>query len=144
MSLNIYTTPGINPVGASRLKVTDTPIPDLAASTMTVSDVIKGLWTSLADGLTQNTILTLPTAAILISSQALNGVQEGDCYPIIIVNGDTTRTVQLLAGTGGSLNAVGIYTLPLSTTRWYYIIITDVTPGSENYEVHDVTTIANV
>lgn len=145
MSLNQYTSPGVTPVSVSRLSVTDVPIGTAAgAITLSVSDVLKGQFTAAVGNIIgAGVILTLPTAAILVSDQLIHGVKEGACFPITIRNGDTTNTIQLLNGTNGTLDGVGIYTVPLTVTKNYIIRISDVTPGSEAYVVYDVTSGAN-
>ena len=142
MSLNNYTLPGINPILASRLSITNLSIASVqppVAVTLTVSDILHGLVTSVDGARAAILVLNLPTAAILIGSQALNGVQEGNTFPLIIRNQDATHTVDLTASAGNTIDPAGGGVVATATNRSFLIRIDDVTPGSENYTVFDVT-----
>ena len=137
MSLNIHTTPGINPVASARLRVTNSIRADSTPQTLTVTETLAGLASYAA--LAINSVLNLPTAAIFISSQALNGVIEGDAFPFEVRNRDAAQTLTLTPGTGGTMDPAGGGVVAAITNRSYLIRIDDVTPGSENYTVFDVT-----
>ena len=137
MSLNIHTTSGINPVSASRLQGSNLVRADSTPQTLTVTETLAGLATYAA--LAINSILNLPTAAIFIGSQALNGVQEGDAFPFEVRNRDGAQTLTLTPGTGGTMDPAGGGVVAFTSNRSYLIRVDDVTPGTENYTVFDVT-----
>ena len=142
MSLNNRTTPGINPVAASRLSFTNLSIASVnppVARTLSVSDVLHGMVTSVDGARAATLVLTLPTAAVLISSQALNGINEGEGFVFKIRNQDATDTVTLTASAGNTIDPAAAGVVATTSNRTYWIRVDDVTPGSENYTVFDVT-----
>ncbi|GAG01029.1 unnamed protein product [marine sediment metagenome] len=144
MSLNNRTTAGINPVLASRLKITNTILPAAAGPTvvtLTVSEVLGGLLTGAIGLRDDNMTLNLPTPAIFIGSQTLNGVQVGDTFPLIVRNQDNTvgATITLTPTGIAVMNPVGGGVVAITTNRSYVIRIDTVTPGTEDYTVFDVT-----
>lgn len=144
MPLNIRTTPGINPVGAARLKITNTILPAAGGATvvtLTVSEVLGGLLTGAAGLRDANMTLNLPTPAIFIGSQALNGVQVGDTFPLIVRNQDATGGATItLTPTGIAVMDPGAGGVVATITNRSYVIRIDaVIPGAEDYTVFDVT-----
>ena len=137
MSLNNRTTAGINPVSASRLKITNSIRADTTPQTLTVSETLGGLVTYATVGVGR--VLNLPTPAILISSQALNGVLEGNCLPLIVRNQGGGNAVTLTPTGIAVMNPAGGGAVASATNRSYLIRIDDVTPGAEDYTVFDVT-----
>ena len=137
MSLNIHTLVGINPVSASRLSITNEALADATPITLTVGQVLHGLVSYAALG--GNSVLNLPTPAILIGSQALNGVQEGDAFPFEVRNRDAAQTATLTPTGIAVMDPAGGGVVGTQSNRSYLIRIDDVTPGAEDYTVFDVT-----
>lgn len=147
MTLNYVTKRGLHPIEAIRRKLFDAIIPDVAATTLTVSNVLGGQLSVGDAGLGQATVLTFPTAAQLVGDLRLHGVEEGNDFPLNIRNGENTGgitvTLAVPMGGGGTLDGVGIYVVDPNETRNYRVVITGVTPGSESYTVYDITSGLN-
>jgi hypothetical protein len=117
--------------------IQNTPVPPSYATagnqTYTTSDILGTVIVRNPNG--ANRVDVLPTAALMVA--AIPQCRVGDAVDCLIINGAAaTNTVQITAGTGGSLDpnqTAGSATIAAATSRYISIRITNATKGSEAY-----------
>jgi hypothetical protein len=111
-----------------------------ANSAITAAAVLAGIY--LRSGMTAGRQDTLPSAAALVA--AINGAQPGQCvnntaiYLTVINQNGSAQTLTLAAGAGGTLNAVGTWTVPQNNAKAVLLVITNAVSGTEAYTVYSL------
>jgi hypothetical protein len=109
------------------------------AVTYQASDLIGGIIVHNTSGAGVNG--TLPTAASMRAALSQFGApaRVGDTIYCLIVNGGSTGSITLVAGSGGSFDTnqvAGSQVIATQTSKTALIRMTNVTPGSEAYTVY--------
>lgn len=123
-----------NPLGVNYLDGIGTPISitPTTSVTLTAAQLLTGIITIKA---TNATTVSFDTAANIVAAvnSATAGAVVGDYITVLIVNGATvTSTLTLATSTGVTYDAnQANSTIPVSTSRYCLIRLTNVTPGSE-------------
>jgi len=126
-----------NPMGTNYIEGAGTPISitSNAAQTLTAERLLTGIITiSTSTGLTA----TFDTAANIVAGVNLvtAGAVVGDYITTLICSGGAS-TVTLAAGSGGSFDtAQASRTITTGTSKYVWVRLTNVTPGSEAYVIY--------
>jgi hypothetical protein len=130
----------VNPVGTNYICGTGSPISTTpgATSTIDVGQLLTGI--VIQSPSAANTS-TLDTAANIVAgvNKMSAGAVVGDIIQCYFGNGNGTNAITIGAGSGGSFDTnqpVGARTIPVNTSRWVMIRLTNVTSGSEAYVVY--------
>lgn len=127
-----------NPLGVNYIDGIGTPVTSAPGATVTISaaNILTGIITySPSTGCTA----TFDTAANIVAAvnQASAGAVVGDYMSVLIVNGNGTNAITLAAGTNGSFDTnQANRSIPINTSKWVLIRLTNVTPGSEAYTIY--------
>jgi hypothetical protein len=105
----------------------ETATATLTAPNILANSIIKG--TPAADA-----TYTLPTAALIVAGQP--DLQVNDSWTFSVIDTNGTYTITLAVGTGGTL--VGSGALAVSTSAMFRITITNITSGSEAYDLYRI------
>lgn len=98
------------------------------ATTITVQQLLAGIITHV---ITTDKSLTLPSAATLIAGMKIHGVTSVSSALDFTIITTASHTTTIVPGSGGSI----IGGADITESGMFRIIITDITPGSENYLV---------
>lgn len=127
-----------NPLGTNWIDGSGTPISTAPGATVTISaaNLLTGVITySPSTGCTA----TFDTAANIVAAVNSNtaGAVVGDYISALIVNGNGTNAITLAAGSGGGFDTnQATRTIPVNTSKWVLIRLTNVTFGSEAYLIY--------
>lgn len=110
--------------------------------TYTAAQLLTGTILRDANGGARTDVL--PTAALLVAalggSSSISGGSAlvGMSFDFLIVNtSGAANTVQITMGTGGTSGGGAVLaTIAQSTSRWFTLRLTNVTPGAEAYTVY--------
>lgn len=127
-----------NPLGVNWIVGSGTPVSAAPGATVTITaaNLLTGIITFSP---TAANTATFDTGANIVA--AVNGISAGavvgDYISCLIINGNATNGITLAAGTGGSFDTnQATRTIPINTSKWVIIRITNVTPGSEAYTIY--------
>jgi hypothetical protein len=109
---------------------TVTSIATAANVTYTVAQVLGGKIFRDCAGSSRTD--TLPTAAALVA--AVPGAQVGTSFEFDIRNSGAANTLTIAAGSGGTTS--GTMTVGVGSIRFFTLVFTNVTPGSEAYTLY--------
>jgi hypothetical protein len=127
-----------NPLGINWMDGIGTPISTTpgATTTITAANLLVGVITMApSTGCTA----TFDTATNIVSAvnTASAGAQAGDYISALIMNGSSTNSITLAAGTGGSFDTnQATRTIPANTSKWVLICLNNVTSGSQAYTIY--------
>jgi hypothetical protein len=116
--------------------VTPTVINTAANVTLTPTQVLSGM--ILRDPVGAGRTDTLPTARDLVAG--LPGVAVGTVIELFVRN-DGASTVLVQPGAGGGVAVVGSGSVVTLNGKWFWIRFTNVTLGTEAYQVHSLGTV---
>lgn len=127
-----------NPTGTNWIDGSGTPVSATPGATVTISaaNLLTGIITySPSTACTA----TFDTAANIVAAVNSNtaGAFIGDYISALIVNGNATNGITLAAGSGGAFDTnQATRTIPVNTSKWVLIRLTNVTLGSEAYTIY--------
>ena len=107
-----------------------------ATSTLLAEQMLSGIITSAPS--TGNT-LTFDTATNIVNGVNLvtAGANVGDYITFLLVNGSATNTITLAVPASGSFDTnQATRVIPVNTSRYVWVRLTNVTPGSQAYVVY--------
>jgi hypothetical protein len=127
-----------NPLGVNYLDGFGTPVSAAPGATVTISaaNLLTGIITYSPSA--PNTA-TFDTAANIVAAVNANsaGAVIGDYITTLIINGNGTNAITLAAGTNGSFDTnQATRTIPVNTSKYVLIRLTNVTAGSEAYTIY--------
>lgn len=84
---------------------------------------------------------TLDTAANIVAgvNKIGSGAQVGDIISTYMGNGSAANSITIAAGSGGTFDTnqpAAARTIPINSSRWVFIRLTNVTPSSEAYVIY--------
>lgn len=127
-----------NPLGVNWIDGSGAPVSAAPGATVTISaaNLLTGIITYSPS--TGNTA-TFDTGANIVA--AVNGVSSGavvgDYISCLIINGNGTNGITLAVPASGSFDTnQATRTIPINTSKWVIIRLTNVTAGSEAYVVY--------
>lgn len=134
----VYSKNGfIGPAGQTQIFSQPTPASIATAGnvTYTGAQVLTGL--ILRDTGGANRTDVLPTAASMVTALG-SAAAVGAAVDFLIVNTSAGAfTVQITMGTGGTSGGGAVLaTIAQNTSRWFKLVMTNVTPGAEAYTVY--------
>lgn len=107
-----------------------------ATSTLLAEQMLTGIIISAPSA--ANTT-TLDTAANIVSgvNKVTAGAVVGDYITFLVINGSGTNAITMVAGTGGSFDTnQANKVIAVNTSRYVWVRLTNVTPGSEAYVIY--------
>lgn len=130
----------LNPLGTNYIVGTGTPISTVpgAASTIDVGQLLTGI---VIQAPSAGNTSTFDTAANIVGgiNKMSAGAQIGDIIQCYFGNGSAANTITLAAGSGGSFDTnqpAAARTIPVNSSRWAMVRLTNVTSGSEAYVIY--------
>lgn len=129
-----------NPMGVNYLLGIGTPVSLNPGATQTLTAAQLGTGVVVLNPSTTNTT-TFDTAANIVAYFNANsaGAVVGDILEVLIINGQSTNTLTLAAGSGGTYDTnqtAGSRIIPGNASKVVLIRLTNVTSGSEAYTVY--------
>lgn len=126
------------PLGVNYIDGIGTPISTApgATSTLLTEQLLTGIITQSPS--TGNTS-TFDTAANIVAgvNKISAGAVIGDMVTVLLINGNGTNAITLAAGSGGGFDTnQANRTVPVNTSKYVWIRLTNVTPGSEAYVIY--------
>lgn len=139
MSLNQRTLASLGAGTFGRLKVHNTSMPNSTPQTITTSQILGGVVSFSTVG--NATVLNFPDPSDFIRDPLLNGVDVGDCFPIVVRNqGANNVTVTPLgAASVENAGAANAGRVAPGENILFWIQVTSVAPGSEDYAMRRIT-----
>lgn len=127
-----------NPLGTNWIDGSGTPVSSAPAGTYTVTaaNLLTGVIT--LNPSVANTS-TFDSAANIVAAVNTNtaGAVVGDYISALIINGNATNAITLAAGAGGGFDTnQANRSIPVNTSKWIVIRLTNVTSGSEAYTIY--------
>lgn len=107
-----------------------------ASSTLLAEQLLTGIITQSPS--TGNTS-TFDTAVNIVAAinKVTAGAVVGDYLTFLLINGNGTNAITLAAGVGGGFDTnQATRIIPVNTSRYCWLRLTNVTPGSEAYVVY--------
>lgn len=131
-----------NPLGVNYVMGSGTPASINTAGnvTYTTAQMLTGIIVRDCNGSARTD--TFPTAALVVAgvNNASAGAVVGDYLPCLIVNGtNATFAITLSPGSGGAFDTAqtaGSQTIPIGTSKYVMLRLTNVTPGAEAYVIY--------
>lgn len=126
------------PLGINYIDGIGTPISTTpgATSTLLAEQLLTGIITQAPSAANTS---TFDTAANIVAgvNKVTSGAVVGDMVTVLLINGSGTNTITLAAGTGGGFDTnQATRVIAVNTSRYCWIRLTNVTPGSEAYVVY--------
>lgn len=126
------------PLGVNWIDGAGTPVSTIPGATVTVTgaNLLTGIITYAPS--VANTA-TIDTAANIVAAVngATAGAVVGDYISALIVNGSSANAITLAAGTGGTFDTnQATRAIPVNTSKWVIIRLTNVIGGSEAYTIY--------
>jgi len=129
-----------SPLGTCYYQGTGVPISTTpgAASTIDAGQLLTGI---IIQAPSAGNTSTLSTAALLVAGVNMisSGAQVGDVVSAYFGNGSGTNTITIAVGSGGAFDAnipAANKVIAVNSSRWVFVRLTNVTPGSEAYVVY--------
>jgi hypothetical protein len=127
-----------NPLGTNWMNGFGTPSSTTPGATMTLTAFQMSPGIAIIAPSAGNTT-TFDTAANIVAMMNARsaGAVVGDILQLLIINGSAANAILMAAGTGGSFDTNQTNkSIAANTSRYIFIRITSVTPGSETYTVY--------
>lgn len=124
---------GINYIDGIGAPISTAPA---ATSTLLAEQLLCGIITQSPS--TGNTS-TFDSAANIVAAvnKVTAGAVVGDYVTVLLINGNATNAITLAAGSGGAFDTnQATRIIAVNTSRYCWIRLTNVTPGSEAYVVY--------
>lgn len=129
-----------SPLGTCWYNGTGAPISTVPGAASTI-DIGQLLSTFVIQAPSAGNTSTLDTAANIVAgvNKIGSGAQVGDIISTYMGNGSGANTITIAQGTGGSFDTnqpAGARVIPVNSSRWVFMRLTNVTPGSEAYVIY--------
>ena len=107
-----------------------------ATSTLSAFMISTGLVVEAPSAANTSTFDTAANLVALVNARSAGAV-VGDIIQFLLVNGSATNAITIAAGAGGGFDSNNSQrTLAAATSRYFFIRLTNVTPGSEAYVIY--------
>lgn len=129
-----------NPTGTAYYSGSGTPISTTPGATSTI-DIGQLLTGFVIQSPSAGNTSTVDSAANIVAgiNKMSSGAQIGDVVSVYMGNGNNTNSITIAAGTGGTFDAnqpVAARAIAPNTSRFVFVRLTNVTPGSEAYTIY--------
>jgi hypothetical protein len=127
-----------NQLGTNWMNGFGAPQSTTPAGTSTISafNLSPGIFIQAPSVANTSTFDTAANLVALVNARSAGAV-VGDVIQCLLVNGSGTNTITLAAGSGGSFDTnQANRVIAVNTSRYVFIRLTNVTPGSEAYVIY--------
>lgn len=129
-----------NPLGVNYMAGIGTPtsISTGTATTITAAQLLTGIIVINASAAITATFDTAANLVLALNNNSAGAV-VGDYYTCLVINGQGTNTITLAAGSGGAYDTnqtASSRIIAGNTSKYVFVRITNVTPGSEAYVIY--------